>query len=218
MLDLLNDDPIPGRDDHDDRPLKPLRCETLCPDTDWKQTWRLAGLKGLGSELTTFLLSLIRGILPTRVRLNRILPIQYQLTMCALCDKAGRQEPETLIHAMMECPENQQILALLLTELQTSMPGLTGTQVLTLDLHIEQDKELPTVWLIGSLLHSIWTQRNLGRVTLAKTRADLEAGCRLLREGKIPSMINASVTTEAATQTIFSGADRPLNVQAPVQQ
>ena len=119
---------------------------------------------------------------------------------------------------MMECPENQQIPALLLTELQTSIPGLTGTQVLTLDLHIDQEKELPTVWLIGSLLHSIWTQRNLGRVTLAKTRADLEAGCRLLREGKIPSMINASVTTEAATQTIFSGADRPLNVQAPVQQ
>ena len=59
MLDLLNDDPIPGRDDHDDRPLKPLRCEILYPETDWKQTWRLARLKGLGSELTTFLLSLI---------------------------------------------------------------------------------------------------------------------------------------------------------------
>ena len=119
---------------------------------------------------------------------------------------------------MMECPENLQVPVLLLTELQSSMPGLTGTQVLTLDLHMDHEKELPIVWIIGSLLHSIWTQRNLGRVTRAKTRADLEAGCRLLREGKIPVMTNASVMTEAATQSIFSGAQPPINVQAPVQQ
>ena len=113
ILDLLNVDPIPGQDDQDDRPLKPLRCEILSPNTDWKQTWRLARLKGLVSELTTFLLSLIWRILPTRVRLNKILPVQYPLTTCMLCDKAGRPEPETLIHAMLECPENQQSYGLL---------------------------------------------------------------------------------------------------------
>jgi hypothetical protein len=65
-----------------------------------------------------------------------------------LCDKAGRPEPETLIHAMLECPENQQIPAQLLTELQTSLPGLTGNQVLTLDLHIDRENELPTFLLL----------------------------------------------------------------------
>ena len=218
ILDLLNNDPAPGGDDQEERSLKPFRCEILHPDTDWKRLWRLARLKGLGSELTTFILSLLWGILPTRVRLNKILPIQYQITICALCDKSGRQTPETLLHAIMECPENQEIPALLLTELQSSTPGLTYSQVISLDLDIDQEKELPIVWLIGSLLHSIWTQRTLGRVTAVKTRADLEARCRLLREGNIPVMINAYVMTEAAIRSIFSRVVPPINAQAPGQQ
>ena len=59
---------------------------------------------------------------------------------------------------MMECPENLEIPALLLTELQSSMSGLTYTQVITLDLEFDPEKELPLVWLTGSLLHSVWTQ------------------------------------------------------------
>ena len=155
---------------------------------------------------------------PHQVRLHKILPIQYQITICALCDKVGRQAPETLLHAMMECPENLEIPALLLTELQSSMSGLTYTQVITLDLEVESEKELPLVWLTCSLLHSVWTERTLGRVTLAKTRADLEARCRILREGKVPSIVNASIVSAAAIQSVFSRIIPPINVQVPGQQ
>ena len=37
---------------------------------------------------------------------------------------------------------------------------------------LQPDKELPIVWLVGSLIYSIWTHRTSGRVTLAKNRAN----------------------------------------------
>ena len=165
-----------------------------------------------------FILTLLWGILPTREGLHKILPKQYPITICALCDRAGRPAPETLLHAVMECPENLEIPAFLLIELKSYVPGLTNTQVITIDIGLETDKELSLVWLIGSLLHSIWTQRTSGQVTLAKTRADLEARCRTLREGKVPSIVNASIVSAAIIESMFSRIFPPINVLVPGQQ
>ena len=58
-------------------------------------------------------------------------------------------------------------------------------------------------WVIGSLLLSIWRQRSEGRVNLAKTRAELEAKCRILREGKVRSLTNAYALTAPIVQDLF---------------
>ena len=218
IIDLLNIETDRDGAETEERPLKPIRCELAHPDTDWKRLWRLARLKGLGSELTSFILSLLWGILPTRERLHRINPKIHTLTTCALCTKAGRLAQESLLHAVTDCPENKGIPALLLLELRSYVPGLSYNQVLTLDIDIEPDKELPIVWLVGSLIYSIWIQRTVGRVTLAKTRADLEAKCRILREGKIPSVTNASITSAALIDSMFSRAALPINALAPSQR
>ena len=40
-------------------PLKPLKCESESPDTDWSKSWRLVRQKGLGPDLTSFLLKVL---------------------------------------------------------------------------------------------------------------------------------------------------------------
>ena len=44
------------KDNHKERKLLPLNAEIASPSTYWQQTWRYDKLKGLGPELTTFLL------------------------------------------------------------------------------------------------------------------------------------------------------------------
>lgn len=46
------------------------RAELASPNTDWDLTWRLARLKGLGSEATSYK----HRILPSEERVARILP------------------------------------------------------------------------------------------------------------------------------------------------
>ena len=66
-------------------PLKPLKCETESPDTDWSRTWRLVRQKGLGPDLTSFLLKVLWKITPTRDTLHRFFPRQYASADCQLC-------------------------------------------------------------------------------------------------------------------------------------
>ena len=47
---LLSGEP----DQNGEKALLPLKCEAASPNTDWTRTWRLARLKGLGPELSTF--------------------------------------------------------------------------------------------------------------------------------------------------------------------
>ena len=105
-------------DDQPDGPLAPLKCETNHPTTDWKKSWRLARSKGLGPELTSFTLKVLWGIVPTRSRLHRILPLAYQNPDCLLCGTIQTRCPETMDHALFTCEANQGLPAKLLTTLQ----------------------------------------------------------------------------------------------------
>ena len=69
-----------------DWPLTPLKCERENPNTDWPRSWRLARQRGLGPDLTSFTLTLLWGILPTRARLHKILPRTELSPDCNLCD------------------------------------------------------------------------------------------------------------------------------------
>ena len=75
LKSLLSGDP----DEKGEKALLPLKCEAASPNTNWQRTWRLARLKGLGPELSTFLLKLMWGILPSKARLAKILPKTYRV-------------------------------------------------------------------------------------------------------------------------------------------
>ena len=205
MNDLLREQTPNDTDveEGSDSPLVSLKCETLSPTTDWKISWRLARLKGLGPEITSFLLKTLWRIIPTRSRLHRILPIAYRNPDCQLCGTPQTRTPETLDHALYTCEANQGLPAKLLATLQRYQPGVVQRSVLTLDLELEPSLELPFMWVIGSCLSSIWTQRENRRVDLAKIRANLEARCRLLRESKAKTWENASTLTEAIIVQMF---------------
>ena len=205
MLDILREQNLneSNNDDLSDNPLTPLKCETVSPTTDWKRTWRLVRCKGLGPELTSFMLKILWKIIPTRSRLHRILPMAYKNSDCQLCGTPQTRIPETLDHALYTCVANQGIPAKLLATLQRYQPGAEQRTILTLDLEVEPSLELPLTWTIGSTLLSIWTQREQGRIDLDKTRAQLEAGCRILRECKANTRANASTLTEAIIVQIF---------------
>jgi hypothetical protein len=188
------------------RPLRPLRCELASPGTDWSRGYRLARLQGLGPDLISFNLKMLWGILPCRARLARILPRIEQSPDCRLCGQAPgeRKEPESMEHALMACSGNKGLPESLLSLLKGYQPGLRGEQVLRLEIDVDATMELPLVWLASTLLCTLWRQRLQGRVCAARIRSELEARCRLLREGKRPGLRNAFVLAEIALRAMFS--------------
>ena len=186
-------------------PLKPLKCETDCPDTDWKRTWRLVRQKGLGPDLTSFLLKVLWKLIPTRHTLHRFFPRQYASKVCQLCPQGQPVEEETLSHALGDCPANCGLMERLLTIVRLYQPGASTHTVLTLDLELEKSLELPMTWVIGSLLLSIHKQREMGRESIPKTRADLELSCWLLGECRITGLENTSTQCNSIINDIFQG-------------
>ena len=181
------------------RKLWPLKCELAAPNVDWGTTWRLARLKGLGPDLTSFLLSLTWGILPCRARVSKFKP--HVSPECQLCDA---NTPETLEHAFFSCTGNQSVPLKLMSLLRTYEPGIEVHQVLKLDLNLDNPLELPLVWLVASLLQLLWQQRQEGKVCPVKTRAELEARCRLLRSGKGALQQNASTLASIALAAMYA--------------
>ena len=177
-------------------PLLSLRCELAAPNVDWRRTWQRIRLRGLGPELTSFLLKTAWGILPCKDRLAKILPKNNP--GCELCGA-----PETLQHALLDCPGNQGVSQQLINLVRTYSPGLRKEQVLSLDFDIEDTMELAMVWLVGSFFLSLWTNRQEARVCPFKIRAELEAKCRLLREGKGISLQNAFTLAGIAISEMF---------------
>ena len=185
-------------------PLIPLKCEIRHPNTNWARTWKLARLLGLGPDLSSFIHKILWGILPTRERLNKILPLSYSNPLCQLCGDESQKHSESLIHALMQCKANKELPTLLLKTLQHQQPTLTFVNLITLDLDLDPTLELPLIWITCSMLFSIWTQREEGEVNVSKTRAFLEARCRLLREGKVKNIRNAHALTEILLQNLFN--------------
>ena len=180
-------------------PLKPLKCETDSPETDWSRSWRLVRQKGLGPELTLFLLKVLWKLIPTRDYLHRFLPRQYASSDCQLCPQGQPTAVETLYHALGDCPANCGLLERLLQVIRVYQPGAS------LDLEIDHSLELPMTWTIGTLLLSISTQRESGRVSVPRTRADLESTCWLLGECRITGLENMSTLCQIIVNDLFSG-------------
>ena len=143
------------------------------------------------------------GILPTKARLNRIIPTKHASPSCLHCGVAGHRLEEDLEHALITSEGNQGLPALLLQLLRTHSPGISHEQLLSLDLNVDKSMELPLTWIISNMFSLIWQQRREGIVRRAKTRAKLEARCSLLQEGKVRALANAFPLTEEKLADMF---------------
>ena len=77
----------------------------------------------------------------------------------------------------------------LLELLRLHQPNLTTAAALRLELEVDEEVELPLVWLTAATFVSIWDQRKAcTRVQPHLTRAQLEAKVNILRETRLANM------------------------------
>ena len=109
---------------------------------------------------------------------------------------------ENLSHALLYCSANDGIGLKLLQYLQETQPDLQADAALRLELPVEEDQELPVVWVTANVLRCIWNLRQSGtRVRPHLIRSKLEAEVNLLRETRFN--INVPKIEEIASK-IFS--------------
>ena len=156
------------------------RVERVSPGTDWENSWRLARLPGLGPDNTSFLFSLLHQILPTKERVARTKP-----NASSTCKAQGCQEntEENLYHALILCQANDGVGHKLLECIRSVHPGLQAEAALRLEWKVDEDVELPVVWLTACTLRTIWNLRQSNtKVRKYLVRSQLEAEINLLRE------------------------------------
>ena len=159
------------------RELIKCKVELASLATDWDTTWRRARLRGLGSEATSFLWKLIHNILPTELRLARILP--NQSPNCKFCPTPITAD---LPHCFFQCANTNTVGNWLLSLVSKHVPGATVSGLLKLDFEVEESKEMPLVWLLAQTFLYVWGVRASGNVVeLHTTRSVLESKINLLR-------------------------------------
>ena len=163
------------------------RVERMSPDTDWENSWRLARLPGLGPDNISFLFRMLHQTLPTLERVARIKP--NQSSRCKMQGCQANPE-EDLSHALLHCDGNDDVGHQLLNCLRNVEPGLQADALLRLELPVQEDMELPVVWVIATVLGSVWNLRqSSSRVTQHLIRSKLEADINLLRETRFQDVV-----------------------------
>ena len=72
--------------------------------------------------------------------------------------------------------------------MQNFIPNTDVDAALRLEIDIEEEMELPLVWIVATVFQVIWKLRvDKSRVTLYEVRAQLEARINLLRETRYSS-------------------------------
>ena len=156
------------------------RVERAQPEADWEESWRLARLSGLGPENTSFIFRVLHQTLPTQERVARTKP-----GSSSKCKMVGCQADaeETLSHALIYCQANDSVGIRLLDCIQGVQPGLEAEAALRLELELEEDHELPVVWVFTTILRLLWNSRQSStKVKQYLIRSQLEAEINLLRE------------------------------------
>ena len=115
----------------------PCKVELANPTTDWKQSWRLARLKGLGPDHTAFLWKLLHLLLPVKERVHRISP--NTPPSCQLCNQ---NQNENMYHAFLTCTFNMGAGQALVEILKDPMPNITMDKILRLEFQeLEEEME-----------------------------------------------------------------------------
>jgi hypothetical protein len=164
--------------------LLPIRVETLSPENDWPEIWRLVRIHGLGSKLTSFLFKLLHCILPTQDRVLRLgVAAGDQPGLCQLC----HGEVEDPLHALFSCHLSQVAGLGLLGYAQKTVPNLSPEAAIKLEFSgtLTEKEELATVCLLATGWLYIWEARtNKKRVCLFRMRAEVEAMVTILRKSR----------------------------------
>ena len=136
---------------------------------------------GLPSATMSFLWRMCHNILPCQSRLFRLKMPNVRSDQCTHCDL---QAVGDLTHCLLNCPYNNGVDQFLLNQLSPLIPNLSPSQVVRLDLDV-RDKQLPIVFLTGTILQEIWACRKERRPChLYSIRATLEAGINILRKSR----------------------------------
>ena len=163
------------------------RVERSSPDTDWDNSWRLARLPGLGPDNISFLFRMLHQTLPTQERVARTKP--NQSSICKMQECNANQE-EDLDHALIQCEANACMGTQLLSCLNTIEPGLNAEALLRLELPVDEELELPVVWLLSTVFCIIWNLRQSStRIRQYLVRSQLEAEINLLRETRYQNAV-----------------------------
>ena len=76
----------------------------------------------------------------------------------------------------------------MMASLRSFSPNLDIGAALRLEFAVDEDVELPLVWLVGAVCQSVWKCRaDKSRVKLYEIRSQLEANINLLRETRFSS-------------------------------
>ena len=164
------------------RELIPCRAESKSPQLDWSRAWLLSTKHGLPSPLLAFLWKMLHDILPCQTRLFRLRMPNASSDICTLCDQ---NEVGDLTHSLVSCSYNGGAGLFLLDRLRHVLPNLLPHQVTQLDLDVEDEKQLPVVYLTASVLSQVWDCRMKKKpCQLLSIRADLEASVNILRKSR----------------------------------
>ena len=152
------------------------RAESLHRDVDWKRTWEMVNIRGMNAERTTFLLKCLYDIVPTKSRLHRL-----NLTNSPVCDLCEHGIIKDLPHALLGCGyngfANDWIIAVLI-DLDSSLAEaeLSSSNIVRLNLEIEDDKKFPVVWFLSLVLDLVLQARQTRKpVSITKIKAMIGA-------------------------------------------
>jgi hypothetical protein len=160
--------------------LLPVRAEREAPAVDWPRTWRRARLPGLPGDLADFLFRVLHGLLPTQDRVaerggNRG---DREPGVCRCCQP---DTPDSLLHTVFGCPFTAPAAAALLACLRAAVPGLRPEDLLSLNMDLQKEEELPVTTLIATSLKAIWEScRDQRPLSPSRLRAVLQARAHTL--------------------------------------
>ena len=125
---------------------------------------------------------MLHDILPCQTRLFRLRMPNAISDICTLCDQNVVGD---LTHSLVLCSYNGGAGQFLLDQLHHILPNLLPRRVDQLDLDVDEDIQLPLVYLIASVLSQVWDCRMLKKPChLMSIRAALEAGVNKLRKSQ----------------------------------
>ena len=127
----------------------PCKIEVKHPEVDWTRSWSLAVTPGLSTKQLSFLWRMVHDLLPCQVRLFRLGMPNINTETCSHCDS---NMLGNLTHSLLLCPYNDDVGLFLLSKLKHLIPNTTPEKVLLLDFDVVEDKKLPVMLIIATVL------------------------------------------------------------------
>ena len=167
-----------GLNQHDQRYI-PCRVENLYPQNDWELSWRRCRLKGLSSEMILFNFKVLHSLLPVKSRIHELSPSTP--AECSLCSLSC---PESIHHAFMECPYNDNVISALTRELKKLCTNMKEDDLLRFTFpELCGDQEFQVMFVVSAFLLEVWSRRlKREKINSYEIRTTIEARCNLLRE------------------------------------